>query len=100
MQTLKELINKIYKDLQKTDRIIQFPELWEIRTLSGYIQDLALDMMPEFVDKSNLENFVNESEKSYKESTFKKYIEDYSNFLNNVESEFYNSLLLGLVEES
>ena len=98
MKTLKELIQKIYKDLAETDRIIQYPELSEIKTLADYIQTLTLDMMPEFVNKGELEGFVNESEMNYKESTFKKFIPNYSEFLDNVESEFYNSLLLSLAE--
>lgn len=98
MQTLKELIQKIYKDLKQTDRIIHYPELSEIETLSDYIQDLALDMMPKFVNRDNLKNFVDECEKNYKESTFKKFIPNYSSFLDSVESEFYNSLLFSLTE--
>ena len=98
MQTLKDLIQKIYKDLKQTDRIIHYPELSEIETLSDYIQDLALDMMPKFVNRNNLENFVDECEKNYIESTFKKFIPNYSSFLGNVESEFYNSLLFSLAE--
>ena len=63
-----------------------------------YIQDLALDMMPEFVNENELDIFVDESEKNYKESTFKKFIHNYSDFLNHVESEFYSSLLFSLAE--
>lgn len=98
MQTLRELIQKIYNDLKQTDRIVHYPELSEIRTLSDYIQDLALDMMPEFVNKNELDIFVEESERNYKESTFKKFIPNYSDFLNHVESEFYSSLLFSLAE--
>ena len=43
-------------------------------------------------------DFVNESEESYTETTFKKYIINYSEFLDNVEQEFYNWLLIWLVE--
>ena len=46
--------------------------------------------MPKFVEKNKLEEFVDESEKIYKEETFKKYISNYSKFLDNVEQEFYN----------
>ena len=98
MQSLKELREKIYKDLQGTDWINQYPELNEISTLSEYLQELALDMMPEFIEKDKLGEFVDASEKNYKESTFKEYIEDYNLFLDKVEEEFYNSLLLGLTE--
>ena len=50
--------------------------------------------MPNFVENDKLEEFVDESEKNYKEETFKKYITNYSEFLNNVEKEFYNGLLV------
>jgi hypothetical protein len=98
MNSLKELINKVYSELNKSDWIIQYPELSDINLLSEYLQDLTLEMIPEAVDKKRLEDFVAESETNYKESTFKKYISDYSNFLDNVETEFYNSLLLSLAD--
>jgi hypothetical protein len=50
--------------------------------------------MPKFVEKNKLEEFVDESEKNYKEETFKKYINNYSEFLDKVEQEFYNGLLM------
>jgi len=53
-------------------------------------------MMPQFVEKGKLEEFVEESEKNYKEDTFKKYIVNYSEFLDKIELEFYNGLLVGL----
>jgi hypothetical protein len=46
--------------------------------------------MPKFVEQDKLEEFVEDSEKDYKEETFKKYINNYSEFLDNVEQEFYN----------
>jgi hypothetical protein len=98
MNSLKELINKVYSELNKSDWIIQYPELSDINLLSEYLQDLTLEMIPEAVDKKRLEDFVTESETNYKESTFKKYISDYSSFLDNVETEFYNSLLLSLAD--
>ena len=94
MNTLKELLNKVYSDLQKSDWIKQYPDLTEKDVVSEVIQDLALEMMPNFVQKGRLEEFVEESEKSYKEETFKKYIPNYSEFLNSVESEFYKGLLV------
>ena len=97
MSTLKELVNKIYTDLQKSDRIKQYPDLTEKAFIWDIIQWIALDIMPNFVHKDKLEEFVNESEKSYKEETFKKYIDDYSKFLDSVEQEFYNGLLMWLV---
>lgn len=98
MNSLKELINKVYSELNKSDWIIQYPELSDINLLSEYLQDLTLEMIPEAVDKKRLEDFITESETNYKESTFKKYILDYPSFLDNVETEFYNSLLLSLVD--
>ncbi len=99
MDTLKELVNKIYTELQFTDRIKQYPDLTEKDVVSEVIQDLALEMVPNFVQKGRLEEFVEESEKCYKEETFKKYIPNYSEFLNSVESEFYKGLLVWLVGE-
>ncbi len=98
MNTLKELVNKIYTDLQESERIIQYPDLKEKGVVWDIIQDIALDIMPNFVGKNKLEEFVDESEKNYKEETFKRYITSYSEFLDKVEEEFYKSLLLGLAE--
>ena len=99
MNTLKELVNKVYSDLQKSDWINQYPDLSDKDVVAEIIQSLALEMMPNFVEKNKLEEFVEESEKSYKEETFKKYIVNYSEFLDNVEKEFYNGLLVWLVSE-
>lgn len=98
MNTLKELVTKIYTDLQESDWIKQYPELTEKSLVWDIIQWIALDLMPNFVKKWQLEDFVNESEESYTETTFKKYIINYSEFLDNVEQEFYNWLLIWLVE--
>ena len=94
MNSLKELINKIYNDLQKSDWIEQYPDLFEKDIVAEIIQNITLEMMPKFVEKDKLEKFVEESEKNYKEETFKKYITNYSEFLDNVEQEFYNGLLM------
>lgn len=96
MNTLKELVNKIYTDLQKSDWIKKYPDLAEKGIVWDIIQWIALNIMPNFVKKDKFEEFVDESEKIYKEETFKKYIDNYSEFLGNVESEFYNGLLLWL----
>jgi len=96
MNTLKELVNKIYNDLQKSEWIGQYPDLTKKAFIWDVIQWIALDIMPKFVKKNKLEEFVNESEKNYKEETFKKYITNYSEFLDNVEQEFYNGLLMWL----
>lgn len=96
MNSLKELIDKIYNDLQKSDWIEQYPDLSEKDIVAEIIQNITLEMMPNFVEKDKLEKFVEESEKNYKEETFKKYITNYSEFLDNVEQEFYNGLLMWL----
>ena len=99
MNSLKELFNRVYTDLQESDWIKQYPDLTDKDIVAEIIQSLALEMMPNFVEKGKLEEFVAESEKSYTEMTFKKYIPNYSEFLDNVEQEFYNGLLIWLVEE-
>ncbi len=99
METLKELVNKVYKDLQESDWIEQYPDFSEKGIVAEILQSLALEMMPNFVAKDKLEEFVDESEKNYKEETFKKYIDNYSEFLDKVEQEFYSGLLVWLVEE-
>ena len=96
MNSLKELVIKVYNDLQQSDWIIQYPDLKEKAVVADILQWIALDIMPKFVEKNKLEEFVNESEKNYKEETFKKYISNYSDFLDNVEQEFYNWLLMWL----
>ena len=94
MNSLKELIDKIYNDLQKSEWIEQYPDLAEKDIVAEVVQNITLEMMPKFVEKSKLEEFVENSEKDYKEETFKKYINNYSEFLDNVEQEFYYGLLM------
>ena len=96
MNSLKELIDKIYNDLQKSEWIEQYPYLAEKDIVAEVVQNITLDMMPKFVEQDKLEEFVENSEKDYKEETFKKYINNYAEFLNNVEQEFYNWLLMWL----
>ena len=96
MNSLKELIDKIYNDLQKSEWIEQYPDLAEKDIVAEVVQNITLDMMPKFVEQDKLEEFVENSEKDYKEETFKKYINNYSEFLDNVEQEFYNWLLMWL----
>lgn len=98
MNSLKELLNKVYTDLQKSDWIEQYPDLSEKDIVAEVIQNIALEMMPKFVEKDKLEEFVDESEKEYKEETFKKYIPNYSEFLDNVEQEFYKWLIVWMSE--
>lgn len=97
MNILKELVNKIYSDLQKSDWINQYPDLSDKDVVAEIIQSLALEMIPSFVEKNKLEEFVEESEKNYNEGTFKRYINNYSEFLDSVEKEFYKGLLVWLV---
>ena len=99
MNTLKELVNKVYNDLQESDWINEYTELNDKSVVASSIEDIALEIMPDFVEKAKLNEFVDESEKNYKEETFKKYVSNYSDFLENVENEFYQSLLLWLAEE-
>jgi hypothetical protein len=89
MDSLKELLNKVYTDLQKSDWIEQYPDLSEKDIVAEAVQNIALEMMPKFVEKDKLEEFIIECEKEYKEDTFKRYINNYSEFLDNVEQEFY-----------
>lgn len=98
MNTLKELLNKVYLDLQKTDWIKEYPDLSEKRVVADSLEAIALNIISNFIEKDKLEEFVEESEKNYKEETFKRYITNYSEFLDNVEQEFYNWLLVWLVE--
>lgn len=98
MNTLKELFNKVYSDLKKSNWIKEYPELSEKKVLADQLEAIALNIMPAFVDEDKLEEFADASEKNYKEETFKKYIDNYSEFLDAVESEFYNGLLVWLVE--
>lgn len=100
MSTLKDLVNRVYADLQESDWIGQYPDFKEKSFVWDVIQWIALDIMPKFVEKGKLEEFVDESEKSYTETTFKKYITNYSEFLDSVEQEFYNGLLMWLVESN
>ena len=89
MNKLKDLVKVVYSNLQESEWIDEYPELKEIDVVAEIVQDIALEMMPDYVPRNKLEEFVDESEKSYNEKTFKKYVEDYSNFLDNVEQEFY-----------
>lgn len=98
MNSLKELFNKVYLDLQKSNWIKEYPDLSEKRVIADSLEVIALNMIPDFVEKNKLEIFVNDSEINYSEETFKKYITNYSEFLDNVEQEFYNWLLMWLAE--
>lgn len=56
METLKELVNKVYTDLQKSDWIQQYPDLVEKAIVWDIIQWITLEMMPNFVRKVDLKN--------------------------------------------
>ena len=94
MNTLKELLNKVYTDLQKSDRIKEYPDLSDKKVVADELEAIALNIMSGFVDEDMFDEFANASEESYTETTFKKYITNYSEFLDNVEQEFYNGLLM------
>ena len=98
MNTLKELLDKVYLNLQNSDWINQYPDLSEKGVVADSLEAIALNIMPSFVDEKELEDFANKTEESYTETTFKKYINNYSEFLDNVEQEFYNGLLMWFVE--
>lgn len=98
MNTLKELLNKVYLDLQNSDWLKEYPDLSEKRVIADSLEAIALNIIPSFVDEDKLEEFTDKTEESYTESTFKKYISNYSEFLDNVEQEFYNGLLVWLTE--
>lgn len=99
MNTLKELLDKVYLDLQASDWIEEYPELSEKKNVADGLEAIALNSLQDFVSEDELDAFADESEKSYTEDTFKKYVKDYSEFLSYVESEFYNSLVMWLTEE-
>ena len=98
MDRLKELVDKIYNDLQKSDWINEYPEFKDKNVIAEIIQDMAIEIMPNYVGKGKLDEFVTESDKSYNEKTFKKYIKNYSSFLDDVELEFYSDMLVWLTE--
>lgn len=98
MNTLKELLDKVYLNLQNSEWINEYPDLSEKRVVADSLEAIALNIILNFVDENKLEEFTDKAEESYTESTFKKYISNYSEFLDNVEQEFYNGLLMWLVE--
>ncbi|MDR0281992.1 MAG: hypothetical protein LBI53_01350 [Candidatus Peribacteria bacterium] len=59
---------------------------------------MALEKMPNYVPGDQLEQFFDETEESFKESTFKKFIPDYEAFLYELESDFWASVMLGDVD--
>lgn len=98
MNKLKELVDKVYLDLQSSDWIKEYPELSKKRNVAEELEAIALSIMPDFVAEDDLDNFADECDQSYTETTFKKYIKNYSEFLNMVEQQFYNGLLIWLAE--
>lgn len=98
MNTLKELVNKVYTELQNSAWIKEYPDLTDKSIIADELEDIALNIMPNFVPKDRLNDFVEASEKNYSESTFKEFIPNYSEFLTKVKDDFYKSLLVSLVE--
>lgn len=98
MTKLKELVEKVYIDLQSSNWIKEYPELSKKKNVAEHLEAIALSIMPDFVSEDDLDKFADECDKSYTETTFKKYIKNYSEFLNMVEQEFYNGLLIWLAD--
>ena len=92
MNSLKELIDKIYLNIQKTDLLKKYPEYTDKKMVGFELEWIALDIIPDFIPEDKKEEFIDSCEENYNESTFKKYISNYSDFLNTVESEFYKEL--------
>ena len=92
MNSLKELLDKIYKDIQGSDIIKEYPEYSDRKLLGYELESIALDIMPDFVSEDKKEEFIDACEKSYNEVTFKEYIPNYQSFLKEVEGEFYEEL--------
>lgn len=99
MNKLKELVDKVYLDLQGTDWLDEYPDLSEKKNIASALEAIALNVIQDFVPEEDLDVFSKECDVSYSETTFKKYIKDYSAFLSAIEDGFYNSLLMWLVEE-
>ena len=99
MNRLKELVDKVYLDLQGTEWVKEYPELSEKRNVAEGLEAVALNILQDFVLEDDLEKFANSCETSYTEETFKKYISNYSDFLEAVENQFYQSLAMELIEE-
>ncbi len=98
MNNLNDLVEKVYTDLKSSDLIKEYPELSKKRNVAENLEAIALSIMPDFVSDDNLDEFAEACEKSYTEKTFKKYITNYSEFLESVEWEFYTSMLVWLAE--
>lgn len=99
MNKLKELVDKVYLDLQSTEWINEYPELSKKRVVADSLEAIALNMLQDFVPENDMDDFANGCEISYTEETFKKYISNYSEFLDAVENEFYKSLSIELVDD-
>jgi len=98
MQTLKELIKKVHTEFLASDWSKEYSDLTDIHVLSDSLEAIALDTIADFIPKNKLNDFIEASEKSYTEETFKKFIPNYWEFLDEVENQFYQSLLVGLAE--
>jgi hypothetical protein len=96
MNSVNELIKKINTDLQTVE--MEDKELKDPQYVADVIQFLALEKIPAYVPADQLETFFNASEQNFKESTFKKFIPDYEQFLRELESDFRASVMLGDME--
>lgn len=92
MNSLKELLDKIHKDIQSSDLIKEYPEYSDRKMIGYELESIALDIMPNYIPEDKKEEFINECEENYNETTFKKYVKDYSLFLDEVEKKFYDGL--------
>ena len=99
MNRLKELVDKVYLDLQKTEWINEYPELSEKKNVADGLEAIALNILEDFVPENDLEKFANSCEALYTEETFKKYITNYPDFLKAVEDQFYQSLAMEVLDE-
>lgn len=92
MNSLKELLDKIYKDIQDSDILKEYPEYSDRKMIGYELESIALDIIPNFILEDKKEEFIEACEENYNEITFKKYVKDYSLFLDKVEKEFYDGL--------
>ncbi|MDR0369679.1 MAG: hypothetical protein LBH96_04125 [Candidatus Peribacteria bacterium] len=91
MNTVKELVSKINQDILSL-RVSE--RLKNPNYISSLLQSMALEKIVYYIPEDQLEEFVNESEKSFKESTFKKFIPNYEEFLRELEADFWASVIL------
>jgi len=96
MKSLKELVAHLVSSVEASD--IDDTLLRDPDYISGMLQISALEKIPAYISDDQLEAFVDASEKSFKESTFKQFIPDYETFLRELEADFWAGVMLGDVE--